>query len=180
MIEDADRYYKNKQYVKAARLYEDSAEAATSKTQKILLYRKAIGTYRELGSTHDEVRCLLTLCSLFNGLSKIGYLLECWRAYIKAIERHKYETGFEWKGEENNLSEDYSEVIEDYLNEATKTLNIILEIPNVDSNKLLEILSEDCANRENEGGWAANECWKSIQEAWKNNRERNLLKEDET
>ena len=167
MIEDADRYYKNKQYVKAARLYEDSAEAATSKTQKILLYRKAIGTYRELGSTHDEVRCLLTIYSLVDGLSKIDYLILCWKAYIKAIERHKYETGFEWKGEEENLVEDYSEIIDDYLNESIKILNLILEIPNVDSNKLLEILSEYCANRENEGGWAVNECWRSIQEAWK-------------
>ena len=46
-------------------------------------------------------------------------------------------------------------------------LKSILEIPNVDSDKLLGILGEDCAKRQNEGGWAANECWKSIEKIWK-------------
>ena len=170
MIKDADFYLKNKQYRKAAKLYEEKAETTNIKPKKILLYQKAIEAYRELGSTDNEVRCLITISRLVDGSSKIDYLLACWRAYIKAIERYKYETRFEWKGEKNNIDEDYFDIIENYLSRAIQILKIIREIPELDNVKLFEILREECVNRENEGGWAADECWKSIHEIFVNVR----------
>ena len=101
------------------------------------------------------------------GEEKIDCLVLCWKVYITAIAVYQYETGFEWKGEVENLDPSYSETIQAYYSKAVDVLEIALKIKGVDKVRLLDILKAECVNKRNEGGWASSECVSSIDEAFK-------------
>jgi hypothetical protein len=167
LIKKADDYFKQYKYSEAARLYETAAESAIDTSQKIALYKKAAEAYHELGSTDEEARCLVYASNLLDGEEKIDCLVLCWKAYITAIAVFQYDTSFEWKGEDENLNASYSETIDDYLGKAVGVLEKVLEVKGVDKSKLIEELGTECVKRQNEGGWGASYCWKSIEKAWK-------------
>lgn len=150
-----------------AKKFEETAKETSEIDLKMSYYSKAASLYRERGSTDDEVRCLLSMCKLVEGLEQVKYLVDCWKAYISAIVVFKYETSYEWKGEKANLREDYNQIIDEYVSDAAEILKQILRIRGVDRNKLLETLAGYCANSESDGGWGTKECWKSIEDAWK-------------
>ena len=150
-----------------AKEYEYKAQTTKNKTEKITYMKEAITIYKKLGLTSDETRCLKLVSNLVEGTEKIGFLVECWKAHIKEILVYKYETSYEWKGEVDNLSDDYALVINNSLADATETLREILRIPGVDRDSLLEVLAIECANQQSIGGWSSEECWKSIDDAWK-------------
>ena len=166
LFNNADEFLKQYKYSEAARIFEAEAESANNTSQKISLYKKASLAYHELGSYNEEARCLILVSSLLDGEEKIDVLVSCWKVYIMAIAVFQYDTGFEWKGEIENIHESYSETIQDYYFKAVKVLEIALKVKNVDKGRLLDNLSAECAKRRSEGGWAASECVSSIDEAF--------------
>ena len=167
MTDSADDYFKQHKFVEAARLFEAEAELMDDASYKISLYKKAATAYHELGSFDDEAKCLMSVCSLLDGEDKIDCLVSCWKAYIMAIAVFQYETGFEWKGEVENLDGSYNETIQDYYTKAVNVLEKALKVKGVNKSRLLDMLNAECVNRRNEGGWAASECFSSIDDAFK-------------
>ncbi|TFH14613.1 hypothetical protein E4H04_09910 [Candidatus Bathyarchaeota archaeon] len=82
-----------------------------------------------------------------------------------AIAVFQYDTGFEWKGESENLNGSYDETITYYFEKAVAILKTALQQRGVNKNKLLEKLGNECAKRQNEDGWGADHCWKTIERA---------------
>ena len=85
MTKEADTFYNQKRYVKAAKLYEEDAQNSGDEAQKIQSYRKAASSYKELGLVEDEVRCLMQTLDFLNNQEKIVCLTSCCEAYITAI-----------------------------------------------------------------------------------------------
>jgi hypothetical protein len=167
LIDKADEYLKQHKYSEAAKLFEAEAKSTNNAPEKIVLYKKASRAYHEYGSYDDEARCLMSACSLLDGDEKLDCLVSCWKTYITAIAVFQYDTGFEWKGEAENLHESYDETIQGYYSKAVNMLKTALKIRNVDKVRLLNVLKAECVKRHSEGGWAASECISSIDEAFK-------------
>lgn len=167
MTKEADIFYEQKQFVKAAKLYEEAAQKSMDDAQKIISYRKAASSYKELGLVDDEVRCLIQTSEFLGDQEKIDCLINCWEAYITAIAVFQYETSYEWKGQDENLNDAYFETIDAYLVKAIGILESLIQLKYVDKQRVLERLANSCAKRQNEGGWGASHCWKSIDKAWK-------------
>jgi len=164
--DEADFLIKQLKYSEAARIYLKRAEASEDSVQKIGFYRKAAEAYHELGSFDEEVACMLRACHLVTGEAKIDCLVSVFRIYIVAIAVFQYDTGFEWKGEQENLHDGYDETIRGYYNKAVDVLKSALA-EDVNESRLLEKLRIECAKRRSEGGWGADHCWKAIEEAWR-------------
>jgi hypothetical protein len=167
LIDKADEYFKQHKYSEAAKLFEAEAKSTNNVLQKIGLYKKASSAYYEDGSYDEVARCLMSACSLLDGDEKLDCLVSCWKTYITAIAVFQYDTGFEWKGEAENLHGSYNKIIQDYYTKAVNTLKTAFKIRNVDKGRLLNILNAECVKRRREGGWAASECVSSIDEALK-------------
>jgi len=165
LTNNADEYSKQHKYGEAAKLYEAEAESTNDASHKISLYKKAASAYHEYGSYDEEARCMMSACSLLDGDEKIECLISCWKAYITAIAVYQYDTGFEWRGEAENLDPSYSNTIQGYYSKAVNVLEIVLKIRNIDRGRLLDVLNAECVNKRNEGGWAASECFSSVNEA---------------
>lgn len=153
--------------IELARLYEIQAAQAVDNQQKLALYRKAAATYSYLGAYHEEARCLSLTCDLLNGEAKVDCLVSIWGIYMTAITVYKYETSFEWKGEDENLDPRYKEILSMYYNGALDALDNALKIVDVDKETLLERLYAECVKRRNEGGWGESECFSSIDESFR-------------
>jgi tetratricopeptide (TPR) repeat protein len=166
LIDKADYLFKQHKYHAAAKIYYELVETTLDNIQKTVFYRKAAEAYHELGSFDQEAECLLKLSNILEGEEKIDCLVSVWRTYIMAIAVFQYETGFEWKGESDNLDEAYNYTIRGYFEKAVNVLNTALLQRGVDKNRLLEKLGNECAKRQNEDGWGADQCWKTIKKAW--------------
>ena len=169
MTSNADDHFKQHRCIEAAKLYEDAAQSTKEVSNKIELYKKAAAAYDEYGSYDEEVRCLMLACSLLRGEDKVDCLVLCWKAYIKAIAVFQYDTGFEWKGEIENLNPSYGETIENYYKKAVNVLEKALTVQGVNKSRLLDKLNAECEKRQGEGGWAASECFSSVKEALRRN-----------
>ena len=167
LTNNAEEYYKLHKYVEAAKLFEAEAESTNDASSKISLYRKAASAYHEYGSYDEETRCLMLVSDFLYGEEKIDCLVLCWKVYITAIAVYQYETGFEWKGEVENLHGSYEETIRGYYSKAVKVLVAAFKIGDVDRGRLLDVLNAECVKRRGEGGWAVSECVSSIDEAFK-------------
>jgi len=167
LTNNADEYFKQHRYGEAAKLFEAEAESTNNASHKISLYKKAASAYHEHGSYDDEARCLLSASSLLEGEEKVDCLISCWKVYITAIAVFQYDTGFEWKGEVENLDDSYAETIQAYYSQAVNVLEMALKVKGVNIDSLLDTLNAECDNRRNEGGWAFSECVSSIDEAFK-------------
>jgi tetratricopeptide (TPR) repeat protein len=163
----AEEYLKQHKYFEAAKIFEAEAESTNNASHKISLYKKASQTYHEYGSYDDEARCLFQASNFLEDEEKIGCLVSCWKTYVTAIAVFQYDTGFEWKGEAENLHESYAETIQNYYNKAVKALEEAFKVKNVNKDRLLDTLNAECAKRRSEGGWAESECISSIDEAFK-------------
>jgi hypothetical protein len=153
--------------IELARSYEVQAAQAVDDQQKLAFYRKAAAAYNYLGAYHEEARCLSLTCDLLKGEAKVDCLVSIWGICIKAITVYKYETSFEWKGEDENLDPRYKEILSMYYNGALDALDNALKIADVDKEKLLERLYAECVKRRNDGGWGESECFSSIDESFK-------------
>jgi hypothetical protein len=166
LVDEAGSLFKQYKYGEAARIYLELAETSTDSVQKIGFYRKAAEAYHELGSYDEETACMLRACHLLEGEEKIDCLVSVFRIYIVAIAVFQYDTGFEWKGEPENLHEGYDETIRGYYDKAVDVLKAA-RTENVDESRLLEKLGIECIKRQSDGGWGADHCWEAIEEAWR-------------
>jgi hypothetical protein len=153
-----------------ARICEAQAAQEGDDSQRVILYKKAAAAHHELGSYREEVRCLSLACSLLEGEERVDCLVSRWGVLINALAVYRYETSFEWKGEDANLDSSYGETIEGYYNGAVDTLDEVLRMEGVNREKLLEKLYAECVRRRSEGGWGADECFSSINEFFKRRR----------
>ena len=167
MIEKADSLFKQYKFIEAAKIYLELADKSTEVIHKIEFIRKAAMAFHELGSYNEEAECMLQTCPLLEEEEKIECLVSVWRIYIMAIAVFQYERSFEWRGEAENLDEAYFETIEGYFEKAVAVLKGTLRQKGIDRDMLLERLGNECAKRQNEDGWAADHCRKSIEKAWK-------------
>ncbi len=167
MTKNADKYQKQHKYSEAAKLLVAEAEKTNNASQKISLYKKASLAYHEYGSYDEEARCLMSACSLLDGDEKLDCLVSCWKTYITAIAVFQYDTGFEWKGEAENLHGSYDETIQSYYSKAVNVLETAFKTTNVDKTRLFDLLNAECVRRRSEGGWGASECIASIDEVYK-------------
>ena len=161
LSKEAEVLYKNHKYLEAAKIYLDLAKAEEEPSQKIVFIGKAADAYHQMCAFDEEVECLLTLGRLREGEERINCIVSAWRVYIMAIAIFQYETGFEWKGNPENLTDSYDETITNYFDKAVSILKTALKQDAIDREVLLEKLGNECAKRENEGAWGADHCWQS-------------------
>ena len=166
MSKEAESLYKQHKYSEAAKIYLDLAKVTNDNSRKIILFEKAVDAFHQLGACDEESECLLNLSSLLVGGEKLNCLVSAWRVYIMAIAVFQYDSGFEWKGEPENLNVSYDEIIQGYFEKAVAILKTALDQRDVNRKELLEKLGNECAKRQNEGGWGADHCWKTIDKAW--------------
>ena len=153
--------------VELARLYEAQATLAEDDSRRVVLYKKAAAAHHELGSYVEEAHCLSLACVLLGGEERVDCLVSLWSVYITAIAVYRYELGFEWKGEDENLDPFYSETTERYYNGAIDALEEALKTEGIKRDRLFEKLYTECVKRRSEGGWGASECFSSVDEAFK-------------
>jgi tetratricopeptide (TPR) repeat protein len=166
LTEEADLLYKQHKYGEAARIYLKLAESSADCAQKTGFYRRAAEAYHELGSFDEETACLQKTCDLLQGEERIDCLISMFNVYILAIAVYQYDTGFEWKGEPENLQEGYGETIRNYYDKAVSVLKVV-RVETTDERGLIKKLSILCDRRQSEDGWGADHCWQAIREAWK-------------
>jgi hypothetical protein len=158
--------------VELAKRYEAQATLAEDDSRRVVLYKKAAAAHHELGSFVEEARCLSLACELLVGEERGDCLVSLWGVYINAIAVYRYEVGFEWKGEDENLDPFYGETIERYYNGAIDALDEALKTEGIKRDRLFEKLYADCVRRRNEGGWGASECFSSVDESFKGKHHR--------
>ena len=166
LSKEAETLYKKHNYREAAKIYLNLADMTQELPRKTILISKAVDAYHQMGSYDEEAECLLYLSKLLEGEEKLNCIISAWKVYIMAIAVFQYETGFEWKGDLENLNGSYDETITNYFEKAVTIIKTALQQPDVNNKALLEKLGNECAKRQNEGGWGADHCWKSIDKAW--------------
>ena len=170
MVSDSGSRGNTGDLVELARICEAQAAQEGDESQRVILYKKAAAAHHELDSYREEARCLSLACSLLEGEERVDCLVMRWGVLITAIAVYRYETSFEWKGEDVNLDPSYSETIEGYYDGAVDTLDEILRVEGVNRERLLEKLFAECVRRKSEGGWGADECFSSIDKSFKGSR----------
>ncbi len=153
--------------IESARSLKAEADSANNDTLKVELYWRAAMAYGELGAYDEKVGCLLQACGFLRGDELVDCLLACWETYIEVIAVYQYDSGFEWRGEVENLDGSYEETIESYHEKAVDVLMRAFDVGGADRRRLLERLNAECSRRRAEGGWASTECLSSIKEVLK-------------
>ena len=168
LIQEAEIFLKQKKFSDAGRCFEKAAAITDDKREMVVLLKKAAEAFREPRSISDEIRCHLNASRLLEGNEKAESLLACWRANIQGIVDYEYDCSFEWRGETNGSHDSYLKDLDRYQKEAEKVLKQALTVKKVKKKKIIKQASNECRRREQEGGWGASRCWKTIENVEKN------------
>jgi hypothetical protein len=157
LISRAQEHLKKREFIKAAKCYEEAAAATDDKRKRADLLKQSAQAYDECRDTENILRCYREASQLLERSARAECLLECWKAYLTAIAGSEWECCFEFRGDDSHADDHDMNLahIAKLQTGAEEVLKEALSVEGADPRRILQLARQECERRKKKDGWGA-------------------------